>query len=450
MWFRIVSLTVSVFLFSTACKSTGSQSSISKGLISNDYRDLWPNRSVEVCWADSKIPNLTRLQKYLEENVVREYARARINIVGWKGCPQKIQDPGPYPIYLNPDGENYTSLVGYGARIDGININVYFDLFAGLPNNCTVSGQSLIRQECILGTTLHEMGHFVGLSHEHERTDTGRRCHADTLRGSGIENTQVGDYDPKSIMNYCSDNEFAFHGIGPQKELSVRDVATIESLYSGNLANLVSDAAKGNLFLDQAQLIIKVSGQNVSSYRYQVVTGPKDRDLKCKREGYGKELAVSEQIVVNLKPISSGSIKICALGKDIKGNEQSEETYSSLFYFIDRTPTAKLVGKNEFLEEEELPSHVQGVDVETYSFKFIPDASEEMLTSVKNEVEILELLNPCLSEKGYGEPRAISVPLDYSSLKRDSIYTLCVRGISAKGVIQTLEKATKFSFQTPP
>lgn len=110
----------------------------------------------------------------------------------------------------------------------------------------------MLRNDATLAVVLHEIGHVVGLWHEHSRTDRGEHVLVNVENIQGHDDSQFnqtskdamdfGPYDIESIMHYDS---FAFSGNGsptivrkdggliPQNErLSPGDIATIRSMYT--------------------------------------------------------------------------------------------------------------------------------------------------------------------------------------------------------------------------
>jgi hypothetical protein len=78
---------------------------------------------------------------------------------------------------------------------------------------------------CIRATILHEGGHLMGLDHEITRPDAPRNC-GDDFRVTGATAVSIGEYDPKSVMNYC-------HEVDSDPRFSTGDIIAIETLYSG-------------------------------------------------------------------------------------------------------------------------------------------------------------------------------------------------------------------------
>ena len=70
---------------------------------------------------------------------------------------------------------------------------------------------------------LHEFGHALGLTHEHNRDDTPEACTKSQQGTKG--DTTVGTWDAQSVMNYCNET-YANGG-----QLSEGDIETIRTAY---------------------------------------------------------------------------------------------------------------------------------------------------------------------------------------------------------------------------
>ena len=75
------------------------------------------------------------------------------------------------------------------------------------------------------GTDIHEFGHAVGLLHEHQRADQND-CNRQSKQEESYSNRYATEYDPYSVMSYCSNN----------RDLSSGDIAGLNYLYSNKPA----------------------------------------------------------------------------------------------------------------------------------------------------------------------------------------------------------------------
>ena len=116
-----------------------------------------------------------------------------------------------------------------------------------------VGGKQLVRltPSTEVGTAIHEIGHVLGLWHEHSRSDRREHIviHLENVHPryrsqfeQPVNSTDLGPYDYRSIMHYPSD-AFSMNGeptitardgqsIGQRNGLSDGDIAAIKSLYS--------------------------------------------------------------------------------------------------------------------------------------------------------------------------------------------------------------------------
>ena len=188
---------------------------------------LWDTLDIPVCWEN----------KDAIDQVDRDYVQATINetwvtaipfnFYGWNQCQSNSQ--GIRIIAEDARGYSYLGKQING-RVNGMRINVYFKNYA---QHCNQSEE--YRKLCIRQTAVHEFGHALGLSHEHERPDTpqGYEDHycTDEVKEGDEDGITVGAWDLHSVMNYCNPIR---SGNG---RLSQGDSETIRRVYQHLIAN---------------------------------------------------------------------------------------------------------------------------------------------------------------------------------------------------------------------
>ncbi|NBW83704.1 hypothetical protein EBR21_18320, partial [bacterium] len=219
--------------------------------------------SIPVCWenrsyADQELQN-TRFE--LSQHVSSQFSVTALKLVGWNDCGEAATK-NEIRITWWDKGEKSTDVLGQSRIGDGI---IYGNELANLPQRI----QSQVRARPTLAinsesfklevqgkgrafalaklknTLLHEIGHAVGMLHEHARGDSTCNVTAETVAGhlqkwkafdeNAIKTSVVGtvNFDEKSIMNYCN----LYQNQGVALELSFWDVQTINQLYSSGSAS---------------------------------------------------------------------------------------------------------------------------------------------------------------------------------------------------------------------
>lgn len=115
-----------------------------------------------------------------------------------------------------------------------------------------------VASHCSAGSVMHELGHVLGLEHEHTRPDRDQhiRIHWENVQTDKIHNfdlapagaRMLGDYDLTSIMHYGTHNfsstggptlsplDPTITGIGQRNALSAGDLEAISTLYGSDLS----------------------------------------------------------------------------------------------------------------------------------------------------------------------------------------------------------------------
>ncbi|MBX2796884.1 MAG: hypothetical protein KTR31_04420 [Myxococcales bacterium] len=181
------------------------------GLASN----YWSDSEIPVCWETSG--DATE-KGWVEDELTgpRSWSNfADVSFTGWGDCTSSSVG-----IRISAG----TSMVVTGGLGDQGGTSTMELDFSATPQNTwtTCVANSLSREDCIRAVSLHEFGHSLGFAHEQRRNDTPTSCTTGLNSGSQGD-TEIGDWDADSVMNYCA----------VSTELSLGDELGVLSAYGG-------------------------------------------------------------------------------------------------------------------------------------------------------------------------------------------------------------------------
>jgi|GEM_PF-714880 len=243
-----------------SCGRTNESETAGWGIKSAAYT----SNTVNVCWENRSQADLELkpLRSKYSQFVRSEFSKTRLSLVGWNDCGNPI-NKNEIRITWWDVGETEPTLFGKSNIGRGINIPGYTSDFFKLPQRVpsgvkaaptlAINAHTLINKAKQIGddaaintlasTLLHEIGHGVGLLHEHAHPNKPQNaCNlgesfelhkslwasVDALQGLYENAVGTKNYDPTSIMNYC----YILNKEGRLVPLSSGDVATINLLYT--------------------------------------------------------------------------------------------------------------------------------------------------------------------------------------------------------------------------
>jgi hypothetical protein len=253
---------------------------------------VWPESKLVACFDDNANAVFTpEEKKIIQDAATDQYTpdRTGISFIGWESCaedkphqvklfkatppdpdacaadPKKCRAPASFGLtsifdkttdeflsfglgharkikILDENGVAVPGKVRYEA-IDTSKEYAISDVLLEFDQYCTKERMKISREECIRGLALHELGHVAGLQHEHYREEAkedqvcldspNKRTKADLGKDPSETAVRIGDYDSKSIMNYCHMDAYENGLLTLEKiELSEGDQETLRALYN--------------------------------------------------------------------------------------------------------------------------------------------------------------------------------------------------------------------------
>lgn len=158
---------------------------------------IWNKEKILVCW---NTRNIIDEDKKLIQSLVTDAwdKNVSIDFVGWNECDNIKRDG--IDLFISDDSSKFDSkftAIAFQGMPETLPSFIFID-YSDLKSN----------EQHFKRSILHEFGHILNLSHEHQRKDTPEWCD-DWNEGRGYstnseDTSHFGPWDLYSIMNYCS------------------------------------------------------------------------------------------------------------------------------------------------------------------------------------------------------------------------------------------------------
>ena len=223
---------------------------------------VWPQPNlsstfiqIPVCWVNPSSADVAE-RAVVKDAVARTWeAASKVRFVDWDTC-RPVNDGTIVRIKIN-DAQPHVKALGRAVmgHPEGMVLNF---TFANWFSQCTgynaetLEGANTIRKNCIANIAVHEFGHVLGFAHEQNRPDSPDWCN-DAQGENG--DVAIGDWDVRSVMNYCnlSFNPWKL-GDAPAR-LSETDILAVQTFYKKPNENPVAVIEKDTYSTPVSQTI---------------------------------------------------------------------------------------------------------------------------------------------------------------------------------------------------
>jgi len=215
---------------------------------------IWKTIEIPVCW-ETMEPNYGIERQWVRQATVDTWEKhSAVRFIGWGVCQSNSRGIRIAVGDVNPHVKSLGNRLN--GFVNGMMLNFSFERW---DPNCARPNK---RQYCVQTIAVHEFGHALGFSHEHNRGDAPL-CEYEKQGTDG--DVYITPYDLDSVMNYCNPR---WSGDG---NLSALDINGLQAWYGRPKLplNRYDGRWKGNLTYSDPGCVadaveVSISGTGVS------------------------------------------------------------------------------------------------------------------------------------------------------------------------------------------
>ena len=210
---------------------------------------------IPVCWVNPSADDVAE-RAVVKGAVANTWeAASKVRFVDWDTC-RPVNDGTIVRIKIS---DTQAHVKGLGRSVMGHPEGMVLNFtFANWFSQCTgynaetSEDADAIRKNCIAKIAVHEFGHVLGFAHEQNRPDSPDWCN-DAQGQSG--NVTLGDWDLRSVMNYCNPSFSPWRLGDTAPRLSETDILAVQTFYKKPNENPVAVIEKDVYSIPVSQAI---------------------------------------------------------------------------------------------------------------------------------------------------------------------------------------------------